>query len=126
MLTKELAIKLHREIWDWLYHNPMEQKSDWPGWGGNGGIYDFEAFDGGGCAACKWVCDNDLSCPEQCLFDWDDGEYVGGCCVVWNSVGRTLPGFFERWEKVASRATKKKYAKIIRDLPLNKGVENIV
>jgi len=32
-LTREEAIRLHRELWGWLAENPMKTKQEWPEWG---------------------------------------------------------------------------------------------
>lgn len=35
--NKDLAISLHREMWNWLADNPSKDKKDWPRWRKNGG-----------------------------------------------------------------------------------------
>jgi len=95
-LTKKKAIKLHRELWDWIYHHPSKRKKDWPRWKANGGdlpsVYNLCFF-----------CESKYNC---CLVDWV------------KTFSCTSPeSFYRSYCNAKSIKTKKKYAKIIRDLP---------
>ena len=105
-LTKKKAIELHRELWDWLYHYPSKHKGDWPEWVFNGGDISETTHD---CFLCEYT---DLKC-NNCLLDWpitsDTGDPLS-CC---NS-------YYVEWVYSNSPKTRKKYAKLIRDLPERK------
>jgi len=102
-LTKKKAIELHRELWDWLYHHPNKQKWDWPSWESNGGnIPRVSSY----CFLCEYSVQHwNNYCRETCILDWSPDS---GCLG---------DGAFERWDNAISPRTRKKYAKIIRDLP---------
>jgi len=95
-LTKKKAIELHRELWDWLYHNPSKDKTDWPRWRGNGGdlLYVYNLC---------FLCESSTFC---CLLDWSPTY----SCMTHNS-------WYKKYLYAKSSKTRKKYAKIIRDLP---------
>jgi len=93
--TKEEAIRLHRELWDWLYHHPLKGKEDWPKWVWN---------------------DGDLDAYNRCFLC----DYVGSCCPVnWVTTTDCMSkrSYYHRWSKAKTPKTRKKYAKLIRDLP---------
>ena len=94
-LTKDEAIRLHRELWGWLAENPRKTKSEWPRWEYNGGDICLVFAN---CFACEVSdrCDN-------CLFVWPGG--------------RTCEGLYE---KILHGNIKKRviFAKQIRDLPV--------
>ena len=112
-LTKELAIKLHRELWDWLYHNPSKEKEDWPKWEWNGGDI--------------------ISAQNECfLCEYDDQNrdpYMDSCCVYcpldWVSKEscHDTDSYYWKWDFAKTPKTRKKYAKLIRDLPEKKDIE---
>jgi len=105
-LTKKKAIELHRRVlWDWLYHHPSKNKEDCPRWEFNGGDIPRVSID---CFLCE-VSD---SC-EDCPVEWPGGD---GCM----STSDHKAGVFKKWLHAKSPHTKKKYAKIIRDLPERK------
>ena len=101
-LTKKKAIRLHRELWDWLYHHPSKHKSDWPKWEYNGGNVKEANND---CLLCEYIQALYAGC-DRCPLDWSPTEFcqMGG-------------GYFDKWLAARSWQTKKKYTKIIRDLP---------
>ncbi|MBW8001739.1 MAG: hypothetical protein FVQ80_06915 [Planctomycetes bacterium] len=110
--SKGLAIALFREQWDWHFHHPTKFKTDWPRWKSNGGdIPDAE----NDCFLCEWVSStkpNDDLCQVKCPVIWSSSS--GHC----NAVGRGMPeGEFCMWERAKTPRLKKKYAKLIRDLP---------
>ena len=74
----------HRDLWNWLSHNPFKRKSDWPGWEKNGGKYPDA---GNECFACD-------ACPDcsGCPLVWPNGH-----CYERIVDGTTLEGLFKRW-----------------------------
>jgi hypothetical protein len=106
-LTKKKAIELHRELWDWLYHHPSKWKEGWPGWKEHGEVAED-------CFLCEYVKTNNLTC-SKCLLDW-------GSAV--DCIGKDNNGYFAQWNDALIPKTRKKYAKIIRDLPRKKKNKN--
>ena len=108
-LTKKKAIELHRQLWDWLYHHPLKIKQDWPRWKQNSGDIPEEKILAH-CFPCQYV---QMECKE-CPLEWPDvikGERhraVGFCADK---------SYFKLWRKAKTPKTRKKYAKLIRDLP---------
>ena len=100
-LTKKQAIANHREQWDWHYHNPSKNKEDYPRWERNGGDIPEIKFD---CFLCEYAYTHGLGC-DDCLVVWP-----GDTCT-WRK------GLYNKWRYAKSNSTKKKYAKMIRDLP---------
>lgn len=102
MRSKKRAIELHRKLWDWLYHHPSKDKDDWPRWIHNGGD-----INGDGvvslCFLCEYSRHTGTGC-RGCPLDWEITKYC-----VWN-------GYFDRYSRVSSPKTRKKYAALIRDL----------
>ena len=47
-LTRDEAIRLHRELWDWLTRNPDKKKMDWPRWKNFGSMNGY-------CFFCEWA-----------------------------------------------------------------------
>lgn len=112
MNTKKKAIKLHRELWDWLYHHPRKKKYDWPGWKMNGGIHPDVEND---CFACKYMFTHTgcaftalRMCEKHCPLVWPGGACYEGERLYYN------------WERAVTFSRIKKYAKLIRDLPERK------
>jgi len=111
-LTKKKAIELHRELWDWLYHNPEKAKGDWPRW------EELEKVMAQ-CFLCEYAnrkCNLTLFQCECCPLAWPRFD-------LWSRKGvfcyqKDTP--FDKWAKAKSPRIKKKYAKIIRDLPERK------
>ena len=97
-LTRKQTIRLHKEIWDWLSKNPKKQKDDWPRWEFNGGIIKYTAN------LC-FLCEQSHGCTS-CLLD---PQPMGEEC---------LGGLFDNWQGAKTPAARKKYAALIRDLPV--------
>ncbi len=110
----------HRQLWDWCFHNPEKEKDDWPEWERNGGqLKEIEAD----CFLCE-IADgiaealdsrsrSPLPCSEVCpLFPTtpiaSEKDCLGGLHVKWSYHLEV----YGRWEM------RKKYAKMIRDLPI--------
>ena len=102
-MDKEEAIKEHRKLWNWLYQHPSKRKEDYPKWERNGGNIPRMFND---CFLCEYARNLSLFCPEACPLEWPDG----GCTAEPSKL-------FRRWGLARSPKTRKKYAKIIRDLP---------
>ena len=117
----------HRDLWNWLSHNPFNRKDEWPEWQKNGGPY---IDDGHECFACD-ACEDCSHCP----LVWPNGH-----CYERVVEGITLNGLFKRWHILneASRADLQRgaieqakesipdliqLARRIRDLPLAEYVE---
>jgi len=95
-MTKKEYHRRHIKLWDWLYHNPFKSKDECPYWEWNGG--DWEYVHG-----CCFACEESNSECDNCMFEWEE------------------KGYYEKWHKAKTIKTKKKYAKIIRDLKLREG-----
>lgn len=113
-LTKEEAIKRHRELWGWLAENPMKEKTDWPGWE----RYDAALND---CFLCEYVLksqkndSNGLSSCDYCPVEFDAIEgYSKG------TIGYCLGGLLSRWIQTSESKERSRLAASIRDLPEKK------
>jgi len=104
-LTKEKALELHRELWDWLSKNPEKRKSQWPGWVN----YDSEWARGNQfCFACA----GSPNACEECLLEWPGVD----CC---NDVEEgDDKGLFMLWDNTSDPVKHTRLAEQIRDLPL--------
>ena len=98
-LTKDEAIRLHRELWGWLAENPEKRKCDWPRWKACGG-------DIRGVFALCFACQVSSNCAK-CLLVWPNR-----CCYT-----NDEDALFYRWESAGTNE-KAKLAKQIRDLPV--------
>ena len=102
-LTKDEAVRLHREMWGWLTENPDKEKEDWPRWKWkwrNGGEVE-------GVFALCFACEYSKGC-DKCLFVWPGADCQHG----------TGGGLYNKWlfEKNAERRAA--LAAQIRDLPV--------
>jgi hypothetical protein len=109
--NRRQMIKLHRELWNWLYENPSKvSKLAWPRWVGQGGDIPMVNCE---CFACHHSdsldepCDNKRGCP---LFRWGTSDHT---CIFVNS-------YYDKWTDAGTDKTRKKYAKLIRDLPVRR------
>ena len=88
-LTKEKAIELSIELWEWLAETGSEYKRDWPEWEKYGKV-DVNCF------LCAYVrltgCG---ACPYDEIFGWCD----------------TNDAPYHRWYNVKTIEDRKKYAK---------------
>ena len=110
-LTKEEAIKRHRELWGWLAENPMKEKRAWPGWG------EYEDINGG-CFLCEYAFEskkndfNGLSICDYCPVEFKETNgYLKG------TVDYCLGGLFSRWDRAIEPKERSRIASLIRDLP---------
>lgn len=103
-LTKEDAIRLHREMWGWLAENPSADKADWPGWDDIYLPYPIRGL----CFACEYTQRTMNKDCEECLFIWKTKK--SHCCTDGSP--------FERWDYAIRPKTRSKYAAMIRDLPV--------
>ena len=104
--SKKEAIRLHRELWDWLYKNPVvedksfNEKWDCPGWDRIESI----KFN---CFLCGYHFEhNGYYCRGNCILNWNTSEG----CLHENSI-------YFKWKDAKTIKGRKKYAKLIRDLP---------
>jgi len=118
-LTKEEAIKRHRELWGWLAENPMKDKSDWPGWDWPG----WESYENinSSCFLCEYAFEskkndfNGLSICDYCPVEFKETNgYPKG------TVGYCLGGLFSRWDQAIEPKERSRIASLIRDLPEKK------
>lgn len=103
-LSKKEAIRNHRVVWDWLYRHPSpkRQKEDWPGWEENGGNIPYvKAW----CFPCEYIYNNKIRC---CILEWPVYPCLQYGSPYWN------------WYRAKTWQERKKYAKLIRDLPERK------
>jgi len=116
-LTKEEAIRLHRELWDWLSKYPKAGKISWPGWIGNGGDVDDNVLSH--CFCCEYANNlteiNGKQMCENCPLSWPNR-----CCQEQNEDG-CLVGLFEDWQN-AKRYKRVLIAEQIRDLPVREDI----
>ena len=97
-LTKKKADELCYEMWNWLYHHPSKKKDYWPRWEKNGGdiprMYaECPYCEFYGCQKCPLAKAMKMTCVPGIGFSW-----------------------FQRHRKAKTPKTKKKYAKLIRDV----------
>lgn len=112
--TKKQEIERHRELWDWCYCNPEKEKYDWPRWKRNGGDIDNLEY-GAFCFPCNWVMKHCKGSCNKCFFEWPEGMYCNR-----NTDDATGIYFLWKTTSLSNHTNRKKYAKIIRDLPLKK------
>ena len=69
-LTKEQAIDLSIELWEWMAESGTEEKSEWPKWADYGVVQDY-------CFLCEYCgkkgCDKPCpidSCHDTYYLDW--------------------------------------------------------
>ena len=104
--------KLHKKLWNWLFQNPEKMKSDWPLWKSNKGMIENVKDD---CFACvvDWLYNrkyiNKTYYPTCSSCPVDSTKYAKTLCIG------GAPYF--RWCRAKSLRTKKKWAKIIAELP---------
>ena len=114
-LTKKKAVEQTREKWDWHYHHPSKVSSD-----------DFpkckEWAYFWNCPCCEYVSqygspEYPEDCKRLCPLKWPEGR-----CSRYGMEAPVLDGhYFWHWEQWKnSDYYRKKYAKLIRDLPERK------
>jgi len=115
-LTKEEAIRLHRELWRWLVENPDKEKENWPGWEQVANSYpqimESASIKTLHCFACYMTQDCD-----KCLLVWPGLD----CSNETEGDGK---GLFERWNWTKRIKQRAKLAAQIRDLPVREEVPN--
>jgi len=121
-LTKEEAIRLHRELWDWLSKNPDKHKGEWPGWEYNGGCNEAAWQD---CFCCEFA--NDVTDEDGCVCkDCESCPLVwpitGVCCEPEEYDGED-EGLFTQWARSdADSKERTALAEQIRDLPVREDI----
>ncbi len=109
-LTREEAIRLHRELWKWLAENPMKGKADWPGWEKHKcyGEKNNERPNSY-CFACEYVMQHN-----------DRARICKLCPFVWPGKDCMENGLWEEWRKATAPEERSRLAALIRDLPERK------
>ena len=94
-LTKRKALKICKELWEWLAENPDKQKIHWPDWEKYGEMSH-------GCPCCEYRDQRQdqegfrLSsyCEKGCLVAWANNDCLDGEFVYWCNMetrkGRTI------------------------------------
>lgn len=113
-LTKEEAIKRHRELWGWLAENPMKEKTDWPGW---------ESYENinSSCFLCEYAFEsqkNDSNRLSRCDYCPVEFDAIEDCPK--GTVGYCLGSLFSRWDMATDPEERSRIALLIRDLPEKK------
>lgn len=113
-----MSLRLHRELWDWLYLNPDMDKKDWPGW------YSVEELPECLCFACS-------AALKKNKVEYYSARKCKNCPLVWSS-DCCANSYYETWhrlknflnrrlslsEKERIRMKIAQIAKKIRDLPV--------
>lgn len=115
---------LHKELWNWLADNPLEDKENWPGWE----KYGIDLKEYSDCFAC--FCADKGPTPElefhkcvHCPLDWPNGF-----CFPRHAQVTDAEYFFEEWVKAIDdydgqnddydRQNVEYYARKIANLPI--------
>lgn len=99
-LTREEAIRLHRELWGWLAENPMKQKTDYP-------KFKTERVRND-CYLCEFAGSQCAKCPVE----WPKPRYVSPC--------HCMESYFGEWDDAKLPEERSRLAALIRDLPEKK------
>jgi len=110
-LTREEAIRLHRELWGWLAENPIKNKSAWPEWNkyvcfGKMGNETPNSL----CFGCEYVL-------QQTKFKKRDCQL---CPLDWPNENCKGNGLWGQWDNATAPEKRSRLAAIIRDLPEKK------
>jgi hypothetical protein len=111
-LYKPALKKKHWELWDRLYNYPHETKGDALNALGYNRSNNYPCCE---CWACEWMCQHKMNNCEQgkaCPLDW----------IVTISCLDNGKSYYDKWGKAKNFKIRKKYAKLIRDLPLKKNM----
>ncbi|MHA1970736.1 MAG: hypothetical protein ACTSXE_02695 [Candidatus Thorarchaeota archaeon] len=123
---KSWYIARHRDMWDWLSHNPESLKEDWPGWDHIEGQYYEDCF------LCHYQvelrnCEHTgnrvgrLFCDDACLLQWTDteGTKICTCEDNWHNTSLALFTAWMECNGTTNPEKKKTLAELIRDLKPN-------
>ena len=115
IIPKNLALRLHRRLWDWLSKHPHASKPDWPG---------FRGFKG-------WVLETVYGNPIGwqycflCLYTYHfKGPHCSYCPLDPDFDAPCLGGLFDLWCDAPNYKDRSEYAAQIRDLPVREEVPN--
>ena len=119
-LTQRKAAAMTKEKWDWHYRHPsLKNNSD-----------DFPKIANGkwnlkwDCPDCEYVKQQILTgnflseeqCKQHCPHIWPEGR-----CIPYNRFSEIKSNhYFGKWKTAKTLQERKKYAKLIRDLPERK------
>lgn len=95
-LTREEAIRLHRELWGWLAENPMKQKTDYP---------KFKERVTNYCYLCEFAGSECAKCPVE----WPKTRSASPC--------HCMESYFGEWNDAKLPEERSRLAALIRDLP---------
>lgn len=111
-LTKDEAIRLHREMWDWLSENPDKEKVDCPTiekW-----LEDNEDYPDSDCFCCEYNLVQTYEYEEEgcahCPLKWPSKETAFQC--------ERNSGLYKRWAYSDDPLERAALAAQIRDLPV--------
>jgi len=99
-LTKDEAVRLHRELWDWLSKNPENAKEDWPGW------RDMDIYIVNNCFGCAFTIYPNVYAAikcKMCLLKWPNNH----CGYIHTP-----------WERSNNIKERTRLAEQIRDRPI--------
>lgn len=100
-LTREEAIRLHRELWGWLAENPMKQKTDYP-------KFKTERVRND-CYLCEFAGSQCAKCPVE----WPKIHYSASPCLC-------VASYYDKWDHAKLPEERSRLAALIRDLPEKK------
>lgn len=99
-LSREEAIKLHRELWGWLAENPMKTKTNWSGWEEHGKIQHD-------CFCCEY---GQVNKTRAC-----------NCPLIWPNATKNYcaceQSYYIEWARATAPEERSRLAALIRDLP---------
>jgi len=105
--NKKEAIRLHRELWNWLAENPTKKNSDWPGWKEH---KDAEFS----CFLCHYDREKttDTTSCNFCPLDWGNsagcyGVKLNGYFIIWTNLNEDDPKRVELALKIANLKERK-------------------
>ena len=103
-LTKKKTIEYHREMWNWLAETGEKYKHHWPGFEKMGWTTSY-------CFLCEYAETHTKHyCNQTCILIWPPDDQ--GC-----DEGKDP---YSHWDRAKTKRTRKKYAKIISELPERK------
>ena len=111
---------IHVAMWDYLVKNPSIDKCDWPGWSKYTHLDQNILKDAHYCLACYYMLQYEAASPSH-------RQYVGcsKCPLIWPGIHCAIgefEGLFNKFRHAANDQEKAAVAILIRDLPIQVGV----